>query len=192
MDLSLPRGAGENRHPVFLDGSNKGSPGSIHQHIRIVSILPAWPRRRNMGRSAFANNGNGTPALPATLRPSRLGRAGGGGCTINGPGLARFVDQLILDFWHAAGYLGGAAAGVAATRSGRAPWFEGSRHRLKEEPGGASALLKEMKRALRRRPQGRGRPQGTGSGHLLLYQSSRQDGLQPLPGQPFADRIRSD
>jgi hypothetical protein len=73
--------------------------------------------------------------------------------------LAGLVDRLILDFWHATGYLEGAAAGVAATRSERTPWFEDSRHRLKEEPwGGASALLKEMKRALRRRsPKGEAR-----------------------------------
>lgn len=72
--------------------------------------------------------------------------------------LAGWVDELILDFWHAAGYLEGAAAGVVRTRSGRTAWFEESRHRLKEEPGGASALLKEMERAVQRRaPKGEAR-----------------------------------
>lgn len=72
--------------------------------------------------------------------------------------LAGFAEKLILDFWHAASYLEGAAAGVCAARSLRTPWFEESRRRLKEEPGGAKALLKEMKLALRRRsPKGEAR-----------------------------------
>lgn len=66
--------------------------------------------------------------------------------------LEGFVDQLILDFWHAAGYLEGAAAASCPSRSLRQGWFEENRRRLKEEKGAAGQLLREMKRTLSRRP----------------------------------------
>ena len=62
-----------------------------------------------------------------------------------------FVELFILDFWHGAGYLEKAAAGVCRAVAGRTEWFETSRHRLKEESGGAKSLLKEMKSAFRKR-----------------------------------------
>jgi len=62
--------------------------------------------------------------------------------------LERWTDQSILDFWHAAGYLEKAAAGVCLSRQARTTWFELSRDRLKEEPSGAKKLLGEMKNAL--------------------------------------------
>ena len=66
--------------------------------------------------------------------------------------LEGFVGQMILDFWHAAGYLEGAAAASCPSRALRQSWFEENRRRLKEEEGAAGQLLKEMKRTLRRRP----------------------------------------
>ena len=66
--------------------------------------------------------------------------------------LEGFVGQMILDFWHAAGYLEGAAAASCPSRALRQSWFEENRRRLKEEKGAAGQLLKEMKRTLRRRP----------------------------------------
>jgi len=72
--------------------------------------------------------------------------------------LESFVEKLILDFWHAAGYLEKAAAGVCTSRAARVPWFEQSRHRLKEERGSAEQLLEEMKKALaQRQPRGEAR-----------------------------------
>ena len=65
--------------------------------------------------------------------------------------LAGFVDRLILDFWHAAGYLEGAAAASCRSRAVRQEWFEESRRRLKEQSGAAKDLLAEMKET-RRRP----------------------------------------
>jgi hypothetical protein len=65
--------------------------------------------------------------------------------------LAERTDQQILDFWHAAGYLEKAAAGIC-TRRHREAWFEQSRERLKERPGGAKGLLREMRQARRNRP----------------------------------------
>lgn len=66
--------------------------------------------------------------------------------------LERFVDRLILDFWHAAGYLEGAAAAHCPSRALRQEWFEETRQRLKEEDGAAEDLLAEMKKTLKRRP----------------------------------------
>lgn len=72
--------------------------------------------------------------------------------------LERFVDQLILDFWHAAGYLEGAAAASCPSRALRQDWFEENRRRLKEESGAANHLLTAMKETLRRRsPKGQAR-----------------------------------
>jgi hypothetical protein len=65
--------------------------------------------------------------------------------------LEGFVDQMILDFWHAAGYLEGAAAASCPSRALREGWFEENRRRLKEEKGAAAQLLREMKRT-RQRP----------------------------------------
>ena len=51
-----------------------------------------------------------------------------------------------MDFWHAAEYLGKAAAvlyrGQPATRRS---WVDTSCHRLKHEPGGAAAIWKPLK-----------------------------------------------
>jgi hypothetical protein len=65
--------------------------------------------------------------------------------------LKGFVHRLILDFWHAASYLEGAAPGVCPDRKSRPDWFQASRHRLKEENEGAASLLTEMKSALNER-----------------------------------------
>jgi hypothetical protein len=75
------------------------------------------------------------------------------------PWLKRWTDKSILDFWHAASYLEKAAAGVVGrSQAAQTQWFEQSRHRLKEEPGGARKLLKEMREALQQRsPKGTAR-----------------------------------
>jgi hypothetical protein len=67
--------------------------------------------------------------------------------------LERHTDTQVVDFWHAAEYLGKAAAvlyrGQPATcRS----WMETSCHTLKHEPGGAAAVLKQLKSLARARP----------------------------------------
>jgi hypothetical protein len=75
------------------------------------------------------------------------------------PWLKRWTDQSILDFWHAAGYLEKAAAGVVGRKQAdRTQWFEQSRHRLKHEWGAARKLLVEMQEALdQRSPSGTAR-----------------------------------
>lgn len=67
--------------------------------------------------------------------------------------LGRHCGQLILDFWHAAGYIVSAGpamtAGTAARGGVRAPqWIDQALHRLKTQEGGAAGLLAEMERQL--------------------------------------------
>jgi hypothetical protein len=62
------------------------------------------------------------------------------------PWLERFADHLVLDFFHAAGYL--EKASEAMDRAEPSAWFEQSRHALKKETGGASRLLSEMRTQL--------------------------------------------
>jgi hypothetical protein len=60
--------------------------------------------------------------------------------------LERHTDAQVVDFWHAAEYLGKATAviyrGQPATRQA---WMDESCHKLKHEPGGAAAILKQLK-----------------------------------------------
>jgi hypothetical protein len=67
--------------------------------------------------------------------------------------LQRHTESQVVDFWHAAEYLGKAAAvlyrGQPATRRS---WIDTSCHRLKHEPGGAAAILKQLKSLTKARP----------------------------------------
>jgi hypothetical protein len=67
--------------------------------------------------------------------------------------LERHTEAQVVDFWHAAEYLGKAAAvlyrGHPATRKS---WIETSCHKLKHESGGAAAILKQLKSLARARP----------------------------------------
>jgi hypothetical protein len=74
------------------------------------------------------------------------------------PWLQKFVERLILDFWHAAEYLEGASAGMCPKRALRPGWFDRSRDRLRDEVGAARELLGEMKRAIEEnKPRGEAR-----------------------------------
>jgi hypothetical protein len=67
--------------------------------------------------------------------------------------LAQHTDDQVVDFWHAAEYLGQAAAvlyrGHPATRE---QWLEENCHRLKHDPGGAAAVLKQLRSQAKVRP----------------------------------------
>src|SRR3954466_1811417 len=67
--------------------------------------------------------------------------------------LGRHTDVQVTDFWHAAEYLGKAAAvlyrGHPRTREA---WLEDACHRLKHEPGGAEWVLKRLRSLARERP----------------------------------------
>jgi hypothetical protein len=67
--------------------------------------------------------------------------------------LAKHTEAQVVDFWHAAEYLGKAAAvlyrGHPATREA---WLEESCHTLKHDPGGAEGVLKRLRSQARVRP----------------------------------------
>jgi hypothetical protein len=67
--------------------------------------------------------------------------------------LGRHTDVQVVDYWHAAEYLGKAAVvlyrGHPRTKEA---WLEEACHRLKHEPGGAEWVLKQLRRLARERP----------------------------------------
>jgi len=60
------------------------------------------------------------------------------------PWLAARTNWQILDFYHASGYLAGAAAGVRRKPPERAQWLEDACHALKHESGAAARLAGEL------------------------------------------------
>jgi hypothetical protein len=60
------------------------------------------------------------------------------------PWLAARTHWLILDFYHASGYLAGAAAGLRRKPLERARWLEQACHALKHERGAAARLASEL------------------------------------------------
>lgn len=70
--------------------------------------------------------------------------------------LERHTQSQVVDFWHAAKYLGAAAAVFYRTQKGmREEWLESSCHTLKHEPGGAATILKQLKTLAAARPWAR-------------------------------------
>jgi hypothetical protein len=67
--------------------------------------------------------------------------------------LAKHTEDQVVDFWHAAEYLGKAAAvlyrGHPATRE---QWMDENCRRLKHDPGGAEAVLKQLRSQAKVRP----------------------------------------
>ena len=71
--------------------------------------------------------------------------------------LGRHTEVQVTDFWHAAEYLGKAAAvlyrGQPQTRKA---WLDDACHRLKREPGGAEWVSKRLRSLARERPWAKG------------------------------------
>src|SRR5215472_7155527 len=71
--------------------------------------------------------------------------------------LGRHTDVQVIDFWHAAEYLGKAAVvlyrGHPRTKEA---WLEEACHRLKHDAGGAGWVLRQLRRLARERPWARG------------------------------------
>ena len=78
------------------------------------------------------------------------------------PELAKHCGQLILDYYHAAEYLAGAAPAMTATMTAATrrqekdltpeKWLPAALHQLKHEDGAAEKLLGEMRRQLEAGP----------------------------------------
>jgi hypothetical protein len=60
------------------------------------------------------------------------------------PWLAERTTWQALDFYHASGYVAGAAPGMHRPKAARAEWLEAACHALKHEPGGAARLAGEF------------------------------------------------
>jgi hypothetical protein len=61
--------------------------------------------------------------------------------------LGRHTGTQVIDFWHAAEYLGDAAAVLFAGRpDARRAWLESSCHRLKHEVGSARQMIRDLRR----------------------------------------------
>lgn len=65
--------------------------------------------------------------------------------------LESFVDLQVLDFFHAAEYLGKVSKAAFKRKFEGKQWLEASCHTLKHENGGAGILLKEMKGMTKRK-----------------------------------------
>jgi hypothetical protein len=71
--------------------------------------------------------------------------------------LERYTEVQVVDFWHAAEYLGGAAAVLFRGQEGaRRVWLEEMCHILKHEVGGAGRVLRELRSKARARPWAKG------------------------------------
>jgi hypothetical protein len=67
--------------------------------------------------------------------------------------LKRHTDVQVVDFWHAAEYLGKAAAVIYRSQSAtRKAWMDENCHKLKHEPGGATAILNQLQSLAKVRP----------------------------------------
>ena len=71
------------------------------------------------------------------------------------PWLKQFTDEQILDFFHATGYLKGAAQGVCTSIKDRSAWIDENAHNLKHKRGAAKKILNQMKEALENRRLGK-------------------------------------
>ena len=67
--------------------------------------------------------------------------------------LGRHTTAQVVDFWHAAEYLGKAAVVIYRGQPhSRKAWMDDACHRLKHEPGGAEWVLKRLRTLARERP----------------------------------------
>jgi hypothetical protein len=67
--------------------------------------------------------------------------------------LERHTDAQVVDFWHAAEYLGKATAVIYRSQPTTVKaWMDENCHELKHEPGGASTVLKRLRSLARIRP----------------------------------------
>jgi hypothetical protein len=69
------------------------------------------------------------------------------------PWIQKHTDLQILDFFHAAGYLEGAALAMVAQKKQREDWFHEKRRQLKEKRSGARDILNEMKSYVQDNPE---------------------------------------
>ncbi len=114
---------GERQHTIYLAATPEYGKATFLDRLEreIARIKVAYPRARYVG---LADGAKG-----------------------NWEFLSRHTEVQVIDFWHAAEYLGDAADVLFAGSPGaKRPWLESSCHRLKHEPGAARQLVRDLKR----------------------------------------------
>jgi hypothetical protein len=128
------------------DGNNKDGAGQ-RQHTISLAATPEYGQATFLGRLEAE-----VSAVKAKYPHAHYAEIADG-AQGNWEFLERHTDSQVVDFWHAAESRGQAAAilyrGQPATwRS----WTEASCDRLKHEPGGAAAILQQLKSLAKVRP----------------------------------------
>ena len=82
----------------------------------------------------------------------------------------------VVDFWHAAEYLGKAAAVIYRSQSAtRKAWMDENCHKLKHEPGGATADLEAVEVVGEGSPLGQG-GRGCATGEITYFTNQSKSG----------------
>src|SRR3954465_602127 len=122
-------------------------PDGERQHTVYLAATPEYGKAKFLGRLE-AEIGRAKAKCPGARYVGIADGAKG-----NWDFLGRHTDIQVTDFWHAAEYLGKAAAilyrGHPRTRE---EWLDDACHRLKHEPGGAEWVLKRLRSLARERP----------------------------------------
>jgi hypothetical protein len=125
--------------------------GGERQHTVYLAATPEY------GRARFLSHLEAEIARARAKCPGARYVGIADGASGNWEFLGRHTDVQVVDFWHAAEYLGKAAVvlyrGHPRTKEA---WLEGACHRLKHEPDGADWVLKQLRRLARERPWAKG------------------------------------
>jgi hypothetical protein len=127
--IALYDKAGERQHTVYMAATPEYGKATFLDRMEreIERVKAAYPQARYIGIAD-----------------------GAGG---NWDFLGRHTEAQVVDFWHAVEYLGKAAAVIYRGHpETRERWMDESCHRLKHEPGGAGAVLRQLKSLARVRP----------------------------------------
>jgi hypothetical protein len=118
----------------FYDGAGE------RQHTIYLAATPEYGKATFLGRLEAE-----VSQVKATyLQAHYVGI--GDGAKGNWEFLERHTDTQVVDFWHAAEYLGKAASVLYRGQPvARQSWTDASCHTLKHEPGGAATVLKQLK-----------------------------------------------
>jgi hypothetical protein len=96
------------------------------------------------GKAEFLNRLDGEWQRVTALYPKARRVALSDGARDYQPWLAARTTWQILDFYHASGYVAGAAPGMHRPKADRTEWLDAACHDLKHEPGAAARLAAEF------------------------------------------------
>src|SRR3954449_924759 len=117
------------------------------QHTVYLAATPEYGKAKFLGRLE-AEIGRAKAKCPGAHYVGIADGASG-----NWEFLGRHTTAQVVDFWHAAEYLGKAAVVLYRGQpQSRKAWLEDACHRLKHDAGGAEWVLKQLRRLARERP----------------------------------------